>query len=71
MQRVIGLIVCVLGWLIAVMSVRVPGVYAQLMVAAGEAAKDGAAAGAGASASAIVVGRSHELTSSKPIKAVR
>ena len=35
MQRVIGLIVCVLGWLIAVMSVRVPGVYAQLLLAAG------------------------------------
>jgi uncharacterized membrane protein YjjB (DUF3815 family) len=34
-MRVIGLLVCVLGWLIAVMSVKAPGVYAQLAVAAG------------------------------------
>jgi hypothetical protein len=32
-MRIIGLLVCVLGWLIAVMSVKVPGVYAQLFVA--------------------------------------
>jgi hypothetical protein len=32
-MRVFGLLVCVLGWLIAVMSVKVPGVYAQLLVA--------------------------------------
>jgi hypothetical protein len=32
-MRVLGLLVCVLGWLIAVMSVKVPGVYAQLLVA--------------------------------------
>ena len=33
MERIIGLLVCVVGWLIAVMSVKVPGVYAQLLVA--------------------------------------
>ena len=33
MERIIGLVVCVVGWLIAVMSVKVPGVYAQLLVA--------------------------------------
>lgn len=32
-MRVFGLLVCVLGWFIAVMSVKVPGVYAQLLVA--------------------------------------
>ena len=32
-MKILGLLVCVLGWLIAVMSVKVPGVYAQLMVA--------------------------------------
>jgi hypothetical protein len=32
-MRIVGLLVCVLGWLIAVMSVKVPGVYAQLLVA--------------------------------------
>jgi hypothetical protein len=32
-MRVLGLLVCVLGWLIAVMSVKVPGVYAQLVIA--------------------------------------
>jgi hypothetical protein len=32
-MKVIGLIVCVLGWFIAVLSVEVPGVGAQLLVA--------------------------------------
>ena len=32
-MRVAGLLVCVLGWLIAVMSVKVPGVGLQLLVA--------------------------------------
>ena len=32
-MKILGLLVCVLGWLIAVMSVKVPGVYAQLFVA--------------------------------------
>jgi hypothetical protein len=32
-MKVFGLLVCVLGWFIAVMSVKVPGVYAQLLVA--------------------------------------
>jgi hypothetical protein len=32
-MKIIGLLVCVLGWLIAVMSVKVPGVYVQLLVA--------------------------------------
>lgn len=32
-MKVLGLLVCVLGWLIAVMSVKVPGVYVQLLVA--------------------------------------
>ena len=31
--KVIGLLVCLLGWLIAVSSVEVSGVYAQLVVA--------------------------------------
>jgi hypothetical protein len=31
--KVIGLLVCILGWLIAVSSVEVSGVYAQLVVA--------------------------------------
>jgi hypothetical protein len=31
----LGLLVCVLGWLIAVLSLKVPGVYAQMLVAAG------------------------------------
>ncbi len=34
MERIIGLLVCVIGWLIAVLSVKVPGVYTQLLVAA-------------------------------------
>ncbi len=32
-MKVFGLLVCVLGWFIAVLSVKVPGVYAQLLVA--------------------------------------
>jgi hypothetical protein len=32
-MKIVGLLVCVLGWLIAFMSVKVPGVYAQLLVA--------------------------------------
>ncbi len=32
-MKILGLLVCVLGWLIAVMIVKVPGVYAQLLVA--------------------------------------
>jgi hypothetical protein len=32
-MRILGLLIGVLGWLIAVMSVKVPGVYAQLLVA--------------------------------------
>jgi hypothetical protein len=32
-MKIIGLLVCVLGWFIAVLSVKVPGVYAQLLVA--------------------------------------
>ena len=32
-MRVFGLLVCLLGWFIAVMSVKVPGVYVQLLVA--------------------------------------
>ena len=34
-MKMVGLLVCLLGWLLAVMSVKVPGVYAQLLVAAG------------------------------------
>lgn len=30
----IGIIVCLLGWLIAVLSLKVPGVYPQMFVAA-------------------------------------
>jgi hypothetical protein len=33
-MKVLGLLVCVLGWLIAVSSVKVPGVYVQLLIAA-------------------------------------
>jgi hypothetical protein len=32
-MKILGLLVCLLGWLTAVMSVKVPGVYAQLLVA--------------------------------------
>ena len=32
-MKILGLLVCVLGWFIAVLSVKVPGVYAQLLVA--------------------------------------
>lgn len=32
-MKIAGLIVCLLGWLIAVMSVKVPGVYLQLLIA--------------------------------------
>jgi hypothetical protein len=32
-MKIIGLAVCVLGWLIAVLSVEVPGAYAQILVA--------------------------------------
>ena len=32
-MKILSLSVCVLGWLIAVLSVKVPGVYAQLIVA--------------------------------------
>jgi hypothetical protein len=31
-MKILGLLVCVLGWLIAVMSVKVPGVYVQLFI---------------------------------------
>ena len=34
-MKIVGLLVCLLGWLIAVMSVKVPGVYAQVLVAGG------------------------------------
>ena len=34
-MKVVGLLVCLLGWLLAVMSVKVPGVYVQILVAAG------------------------------------
>lgn len=33
-MKILGLLVCVFGWFIAVLSVKVPGVYAQLLVAA-------------------------------------
>jgi hypothetical protein len=33
MMKVLGLLVCLLGWLVAVLSLKVPGVYAQLLVA--------------------------------------
>jgi hypothetical protein len=33
-MRILGLLVCLLGWFIAVLSVKVPGVYTQLVVAA-------------------------------------
>lgn len=32
-MKIAGLIVCVLGWLLAVMSVKVSGVYLQLLIA--------------------------------------
>jgi len=32
-MKILGLLVCVLGWLIAVLSVKVPGVYVQLVIA--------------------------------------
>ncbi|HUY17730.1 MAG TPA: hypothetical protein VMV15_00775 [Candidatus Binataceae bacterium] len=32
-MRIVGLLVCVLGWFIAVLSVKVPGVYLQLLIA--------------------------------------
>lgn len=32
-MKILGLLVCVLGWFIAVLAVKVPGVYAQLAVA--------------------------------------
>jgi hypothetical protein len=34
-MKLLGLLVCLLGWLLAVMSIKVPGVYAQMLVAAG------------------------------------
>jgi hypothetical protein len=34
-MKIVGLLVCLLGWLLAVMSVKVPGVYLQMLVAAG------------------------------------
>lgn len=34
-MKVVGLLVCLIGWLLAVLSVKVPGVYLQLLVAAG------------------------------------
>jgi hypothetical protein len=33
-MKILGLLVCLLGWLIAVLSVKVPGVYLQLVIAA-------------------------------------
>jgi multisubunit Na+/H+ antiporter MnhG subunit len=33
-MKILGLLVCLLGWFIAVLSVKVPGVYAQLVIAA-------------------------------------
>lgn len=32
-MKILGLLVCILGWFIAVLSVKVPGVYAQMLVA--------------------------------------
>jgi hypothetical protein len=32
-MKIAGLLVCIFGWFIAVLSVEVPGVYAQLLVA--------------------------------------
>ncbi len=32
-MRILGLLICVFGWLIAVLSIEVPGAYAQLLVA--------------------------------------
>lgn len=34
-MKIVGLVVCVLGWLLAVMSVKVPGVYLQMLTALG------------------------------------
>ena len=34
-MKILGLLVCLLGWLLAVMSIKVPGVYLQMLVAAG------------------------------------
>jgi hypothetical protein len=34
-MKIVGLLVCLLGWFIAVLSVKVPGVYVQLLVAFG------------------------------------
>jgi multisubunit Na+/H+ antiporter MnhG subunit len=33
-MKILGLLVCLLGWFIAVLSVKVPGVHAQLVIAA-------------------------------------
>jgi multisubunit Na+/H+ antiporter MnhG subunit len=33
-MKILGLLVCILGWVVAVLSVKVPGVYVQLLVAA-------------------------------------
>jgi multisubunit Na+/H+ antiporter MnhG subunit len=32
-MKILGLLVCLLGWFIAVLSVKVPGVYARLAIA--------------------------------------
>jgi hypothetical protein len=32
-MKILGLLVCVLGWFVAVLSVKVPGVYAQILLA--------------------------------------
>jgi hypothetical protein len=32
-MKILGLLVCVLGWFVAVLSVKVPGVYVQILVA--------------------------------------
>jgi hypothetical protein len=34
-MKILGLLVCLLGWLLAVMSIKVPGVYLQMLVATG------------------------------------
>lgn len=33
MERILGLLVCIIGWFVAVLSVKVSGVYVQLLVA--------------------------------------
>ena len=33
MERVLGLLVCIVGWFVAVLSVKVSGAYVQLLVA--------------------------------------